>query len=238
MTTPQQPQGYELAKKKKPWYKKWWIWAIVIIVLAGIGTATGGGDEDNTASETTTPETEVQAASDAFDSCQEVADAGLSEITDTHPRWNPALDADGNGAGCETTPATEEITAAEESEEATPATSTSRQPAPGRPEPHPECQPNDTITQMIPGVLNDQSQTVTNGQIIEDGDDTWIGVTLMDADGKMESRSDVWLLRDGGLYAVSGGARNGSWAISAPGVSMADEYAQGVDACVVAASLV
>ena len=90
---------------------------------------------------------------------------------------------------------------------------------------------------MITGVLNDQSLTVSNGQLIKDGDDTWIGVSLIGADGDVESRSDVWLLRDGGLYSVSGGAKNESWAVDAPGVSMADEYAAGVDRCVVAESM-
>lgn len=235
MSTPSTPEA-----KKKPWYKKWWIWAIVVIVIAAFASVTGDESED-TASDASSSETTSQVAEDAFGSCREVADAGLTEITDTHPQWNPALDADGDGIGCETAPTSEESEASEESEESSSGTVTSSaaaaRPAPGLPQPHPLCEPNDTLAQMIPGVLNDQTQTVTNGHIITDGDDTWIGVTLVGADGRMDSRSDVWLMRDGALYAVSGGARNSSWAVQAPGVSMADEYAEGVDACVVAASM-
>lgn len=101
-----------------------------------------------------------------------------------------------------------------------------------------QCVPNDTLTQMIPGVLNDSTQTVGNGMIIDDGNDTWIGVTIFRADGTMESRSDVWLLRDGGLYSVSGGARNNSWAVKAPSdAHMGLDIAQAVDACVSQASI-
>ena len=67
--------------------------------------------------------------------------------------------------------------------------------------------------------------------------DTWIGVSLLRTDGEFESRSDVWLLRDGALYAVSSGARSASWAAAAPGLSMSDEYAAGVDRCVVAETM-
>ncbi|MFW8622478.1 hypothetical protein ACOI1A_00730 [Corynebacterium glutamicum] len=101
-----------------------------------------------------------------------------------------------------------------------------------------QCVPNDTLTQMIPGVLNDSTQTVGNGMIIDDGNDTWIGVTIFRADGTMESRSDVWLLREGGLYSVSGGARNNSWAVKAPSdAHMGLDIAQAVDACVSQASI-
>lgn len=124
-------------KKKKPWYKKWWIWVIVVAFLGVIGISTGG-ESDNTASESTRPETTAEVANESFRSCQEVAEEGLTQIDDTHPRWNPALDADGNGVGCETSPApeaeSEEETAPVEVEEETqsqvPAPETTEQEVP------------------------------------------------------------------------------------------------------------
>ena len=102
---------------------------------------------------------------------------------------------------------------------------------------HPACVPDDGTADLVHGVLNDSSLQVANGQLIKDGNDTWIGVSLLRPDGEFESRSDVWLLRDGALYAVSSGARSASWAAAAPGVSMSDEYAAGVDRCVVAETM-
>lgn len=91
------------------------------------------------------------------------------------------------------------------------------------------CQPFDVT--LISGILND-----TNGQVITDGEDQWIGATLMRADGEMESRSDVWLLNGDGLFSVTGGARNNTWAAAASevGYSAGDEHAQAVDGCVIA----
>lgn len=96
------------------------------------------------------------------------------------------------------------------------------------------CQPFDVT--MISGILNDTTLTPTNGQVITDGEDQWIGATLMREDGKMESRSDVWLMNDDGLFAVTSGARNSTWAAPASkvGYSAGDEHAQAVDGCVVA----
>lgn len=45
-------QEAELIEERKPWYKKWWVWAIVGVVLVG-GAAValgGGGSSDSTAS--------------------------------------------------------------------------------------------------------------------------------------------------------------------------------------------
>lgn len=230
MTAPTPPPA-----KKKPWYKIWWIWVIIIVLLGSIGSLAGGGEEaDNEAASTTTAQA---VAGDKFTSCREVQDAGLAQIDDTHPQWNPALDADGDGVGCETMPteqAEAEMITAEEPETALSAT-----PAiPATSGLEAQCVPNDMLAQMVGGVLTDSTQTVGNGQVIEDGSDTWIGVTIFRADGSMESRSDVWLLRDGGLYSVSGGARNTSWAVKAPNdAHMGLDIAQAVDSCVVQASI-
>lgn len=120
-------------------------------------------------------------------------------------------------------------------EETAPSDASSSAPMPW--ERHPDCVPDDGTADMVHGVLNDSSLQVANGQLIKDGNDTWIGVSLLRPDGEFESRSDVWLLRDGALYAVSSGARSASWAAAAPGVSMSDEYAAGVDRCVVAETM-
>lgn len=99
--------------------------------------------------------------------------------------------------------------------------------------PDPRCETFDV--NMLAGILNDDTLTPTNGQVINDGDNQWIGATLMRADGKMESRSDVWLLNGDGLFSVTGGARNNTWAAAASkvGYSAGDEHAQAVDNCVV-----
>ncbi|MDP2182046.1 MAG: hypothetical protein Q8K99_05680 [Actinomycetota bacterium] len=49
-------------KVKKPFYKKWWVWAIAIVFVAAIASAGGGGSgEDSTASETSKPAESVPA---------------------------------------------------------------------------------------------------------------------------------------------------------------------------------
>lgn len=101
MTTPQNAA-------KKPWYKVWWIWVIIVLVLGGIGSLAGGEEESSSEAASTTAVAPL--TDDAFTSCQDVQDAGLTQIDDTHPQWNPALDRDGNGIGCETAPAVEETT--------------------------------------------------------------------------------------------------------------------------------
>lgn len=37
----QQPAA--LAKPKKPWFKKWWVWVLAVVVLIGVGNALGNG---------------------------------------------------------------------------------------------------------------------------------------------------------------------------------------------------
>ena len=39
------------AKKKKPFYKKWWIWLIAIILMVALGTS--GENEENIAVDST-----------------------------------------------------------------------------------------------------------------------------------------------------------------------------------------
>lgn len=40
--------------KKKPWYKRWWVWSIAIGVVAGVAAASGGGSGGNSPSSPTT----------------------------------------------------------------------------------------------------------------------------------------------------------------------------------------
>ncbi len=40
--------------KKKPWYKRWWVWSIAIGVVAGVAAASGGGGGGSTSSPPTT----------------------------------------------------------------------------------------------------------------------------------------------------------------------------------------
>lgn len=59
MSTPQQPQvpeGYELSKKKKPWYKRVGCivpLAVLAIIILVVAISTGGDDEPDISSETT-----------------------------------------------------------------------------------------------------------------------------------------------------------------------------------------
>jgi hypothetical protein len=46
------------------------------------------------------------ASATPFENCEEVYAAGESSITPDHPQWNPDLDGDENGIGCENPPST------------------------------------------------------------------------------------------------------------------------------------
>lgn len=61
------------AKNKKPFYKKWWVWAIVIIICI-IGIANSGSKDNSTGTSTTT---EVQTSSEA------TSQSGETSITDS-----------------------------------------------------------------------------------------------------------------------------------------------------------
>nr|THJ69520.1 hypothetical protein EU244_21355 [Rhodococcus qingshengii] len=102
----------------------------------------------------------------------------------------------------------------------------------------PRCAPaSDVTTFMVSAGLTKDGYTLTNGTVIEDGGLTFFGATTVDSDGKMKNRSDVWVIKDGIVYASSGGARNGtsfSNAKDAPlKVLAGDERVQAVDECVV-----
>lgn len=67
--TSYQPIDQPPQQAKKPWYKKWWIWAIVaVIVIGGIGSLGGGGkDKTPEAKPVAVVEEEPQSLGDAPD---------------------------------------------------------------------------------------------------------------------------------------------------------------------------
>lgn len=116
-----------------PWYKNWKIIVPIIVVLAIFGMINSAGDDSaDTASDPT--QSQQPNEDNVFQTCQEVRDAGLDELTEDHERWNPSLDRDGDGIACESTPAEEE-----EAEDETVETET-------------ETVENDTHTHIAEGV--------------------------------------------------------------------------------------
>ncbi|VAX32083.1 hypothetical protein MNBD_NITROSPIRAE01-1887, partial [hydrothermal vent metagenome] len=39
----EKPVEVQTMSEKKPWYKKWWVWAIVVSVAGGVAAGSGGG---------------------------------------------------------------------------------------------------------------------------------------------------------------------------------------------------
>lgn len=109
--------------------------------------------------------------------------------------------------------------------------------APGPAVPDPRCAPAaEDIVALVAADLTPDEHTLTNGTVINDGGTTYFGATTVDSAGKMESRSDVWVIRDGAVYTATGGARNSSSyanASDALGISSGDPAVAAVDACVV-----
>lgn len=49
-------------KAKKPWYKKWWVWALIVFIgFPAIGTLVGGGEEEGEAAPASKPKVEEKA---------------------------------------------------------------------------------------------------------------------------------------------------------------------------------
>lgn len=102
----------------------------------------------------------------------------------------------------------------------------------------PRCTPAaDELTFLVSSGLSKDGHELINGTVITEGGLTFFGATTVDGSGKMENRSDVWVIKDNLVYASSGGARNGTiWtkASDAPlKISAGDERVQAVDKCVV-----
>lgn len=102
----------------------------------------------------------------------------------------------------------------------------------------PRCQVADEqYVIAVTNGLNDDTFTLSNAQMIRDGDLTFLGATTLRPDGEFENRSDVWILSGLMPFASTGGARNTTeWpkASAAPlTISPGDERVQAVDNCVV-----
>lgn len=93
------------------------------------------------------------------------------------------------------------------------------------------------LTFLVSSGLSKDGFELTNGTVITEGGLTFYGATTVDSGGKMENRSDVWVIKDNLVYSSSGGARNTTiWtkASDAPlKISAGDERVKAVDQCVV-----
>ena len=101
----------------------------------------------------------------------------------------------------------------------------------------PRCAPaNQSLVDQVASGFSESGLTLTNGTIIDTGDYTYVGGTTIDSSGRVENRSDVWVISDGTVYASTGGARNTTtWprASSELGISPGDPDVQALDTCVV-----
>lgn len=120
-----------------------------------------------------------------------------------------------------------------------PAASTTPRPAAGPTPSDPRCAPAaPNVTALVQAGLSTAGYQLSNGTVITEGGLTYFGATILDADGARKSRSDVWVLRDGAVYASTGGARRESIFphADAVGVGPGDMPVQAVDNCVVNAT--
>lgn len=110
-------------------------------------------------------------------------------------------------------------------------------PAPATYTSDPRCAPaNQSLVDLVSSGFSESGLTLTNGTVIDSGDYTYIGGTTLDSIGRVENRSDVWVIANGTVYSSTGGARNTtSWprASSELDISPGDPDIQAVDACVV-----
>lgn len=101
----------------------------------------------------------------------------------------------------------------------------------------PRCAPAaaELVAQVAAGLTTEGHQ-LANGTVITENGVTYFGATTMDAMGEMDSRSDVWIVRDGEVFSSTGGARNQTSfprASAALGISPGDPNVTAVDTCVV-----
>ncbi|WP_245564398.1 hypothetical protein [Nocardia testacea] len=101
----------------------------------------------------------------------------------------------------------------------------------------PRCAPaSDAVVALVADGLTEAGHSLTNGTVVEGSGVTFFGATTVEASGRMVNRSDVWVIRDGAVYASTGGARHGS---IFPKVSAVldilpnDELVQLADTCVI-----
>ncbi|MBY4039158.1 DUF2510 domain-containing protein [Rhodococcus fascians] len=101
----------------------------------------------------------------------------------------------------------------------------------------PRCAPaNQSLVDLVASGFSESGLTLTNGTVVDAGYYTYIGGTTVDATGRVENRSDVWVIANGTVYSSTGGARNTtSWprASAELDISPGDPDVQAVDTCVV-----
>ncbi|WP_338890514.1 DUF2510 domain-containing protein [Rhodococcus sovatensis] len=110
-------------------------------------------------------------------------------------------------------------------------------PAPATYSSDPRCAPADqSLVDLVASGFTESGLSLANGTVIDVGNYTYVGGTTIDAAGREENRSDVWVVADGTVYSSTGGARNTTnWprASSELNISPGDPDVQAVDACVV-----
>ncbi|WP_338890526.1 hypothetical protein [Rhodococcus sovatensis] len=57
---------------------------------------------------------------------------------------------------------------------------------------------------LVSSGFSESGLTLTNGTAIDAGDNTYIGGTTIDATGRVENRSDVWVVAAGTVYSSTG----------------------------------
>ncbi|MFC4603917.1 DUF2510 domain-containing protein [Rhodococcus kronopolitis] len=101
----------------------------------------------------------------------------------------------------------------------------------------PRCAAADPgLMEQIASGLTNSSLALTNGLVIVDGPTTFVGATTVRPDGKMKSRSDVWVVQSGQVYSSTGGARNEtSWPRASREIDIdpGDDRVEALDRCVV-----
>ncbi|SUA72642.1 Uncharacterised protein [Nocardia otitidiscaviarum] len=102
----------------------------------------------------------------------------------------------------------------------------------------PRCAPAaQSVVDSVAAGLNQAGYELRNGTVIASSGLTYFGASMFDSTGKMRERSDVWVIKDGVVYASTGGARNNTTfakASAAPlNISPGDEIVQALDNCVI-----
>ncbi|MFF2555342.1 DUF2510 domain-containing protein [Nocardia sp. NPDC058058] len=102
----------------------------------------------------------------------------------------------------------------------------------------PRCAPaSASVVTAVAAGLSKAGYELRNGTVITAGGLVYFGGSIFDGAGKMKERSDVWVVKNGAVYASTGGARNNTMfpkASAAPlNISPGDEIVQALDRCVI-----
>lgn len=185
--------------------------AAAIVLVVGLGSVFGLGDEEKDESD------------------QASATSSESPTSTTTTRARAAVPS----AAPRTTAAPSVTTTAASA----PSTTSAAVPPPAAFVSDPRCAPaNQSLVDQVASGFSESGLILTNGTVIDAGDYTYVGGTTIDSTGRVENRSDVWVISGGAVYASTGGARNTTtWprASSELGVSPGDPDVQALDTCVV-----